>query len=341
MLVAEKLDQAMAGGYAEGRARFGELGLEMKVYADRIAMVIRKNLGETATDDEIAAFTTKLHLRDFYLATACAKDSLGFGSKTGGDEAMPYSSIAWQTLEREYKPFIRRVARFFARQPQVAHDLAESILADLFLPDGAGQSRILSYDGRSSLCTWIRVVIANRAINLRRGAGPSQLEDIEAGMWERLDPANIDRIIRARRYGDRFADAMKYALRQLSSQDRLLLLWRYEDGLQLGQIAKLLDLHQSNVTRRLRRLHAKLKERIIAGLSTRHALGKPAIEECLQGVTESVTPVVSILDCLATCEAEQLLLGDNSWPISEGTTDRITRLPRDRTSVEFAVLRKL
>src|SRR3984885_3948768 len=150
MLVADKLDQAMAGGYAEGKARFGDLGLEMKIYADRIAMVIRKNLGETAIDGEISAFAAKLHLRDLYLATACAKDSLGFNGKTGSNEAIPYSSIAWQTLEREYKPFVRRAARFFARQPLVAHDLAESILADLFLPDGAGQSRILSYDGRSS-----------------------------------------------------------------------------------------------------------------------------------------------------------------------------------------------
>ena len=308
MLVAEKLDQVMAGGYAEGQARFGDLGLEMKVYAERIGIVIRKNLGETAMDDEIAAFAAKLHLRDLYLATACAKDSLGFSNTVGRDIAPSYSSIAWLTLEREYKPFIHRAARFFARQPMVSDDLAESTLADLFLPDGAGQSRILSYDGRSSLCTWLRVVISNRAINLRRGPGPSPLEDIEAGMWERLDPANIDRIIRAKRYGDRFADAMKYALRQLSSQERLLLLWRYEDGLQLGQIARLLDLHQSNVTRRLNRLHGKLRERIIAGLSTRHYLGKPAIEECLQGVAECANPMVSILDCLAAYEAEQPLL---------------------------------
>jgi RNA polymerase sigma-70 factor len=312
MLVAEKLDQAMAGGYAEGRARFGDLGLEMEVYADRIALVIRKNLGETAMEDEIACFAVKLHLRDLYLATACAKDSLGFGGTIRSNETIPYSSIAWQTLEREYKPFIRRAVRFFSRQPMLAHDLAESILADLFLPDSTGQSRILSYDGRSSLCTWLRVVISNRAINLRRGPSPSQLEDIEAGMWERLDPANIDRIIRAKRYGERFADAMKHALRQLSSQERLLLLWRYEDGLQLGQIAKLLDIHQSNVTRRLNRLHGKLRERIIAGLSTRHALGKPAIEECLLGVAENATPMISILDCLATCEAEQPLLREKS-----------------------------
>jgi RNA polymerase sigma-70 factor len=310
--VLQNLEQTIAGGYAEGRARFGDLGLEMKVYADRIALAIRKNLGETAMDAEVAAFAAKLHLRDLYLATACAKDSLGFSGTIGCDESPAYSSIAWQTLEREYKPFIRRAARFFSRQNLLAHDLAESLLADLFLPDSAGQSRILSYDGRSSLCTWLRVVISHRGINLRRGAVPPKLEDIEAGMWERLNPVHIDRIIRAKRYGARFADAVKHALRQLSSQERLLLLWRYEDGLQLGQIARLLDLHQSNVTRRLHRLHGKLRERIIAGLSTRHALDKPAIEECLQGVAESVTPMVSILECLASCEAGQLPIREKS-----------------------------
>jgi DNA-binding CsgD family transcriptional regulator len=74
--------------------------------------------------------------------------------------------------------------------------------------------------------------------------------------------------------------------RGLTSRERLILLWRYEDDLQLGQIAQLLGIHQSNVTRQLDRLQSKVRDQVVSILSAQHGLSLAAIEECLNDVVE-------------------------------------------------------
>ena len=51
---------------------------------------------------------------------------------------------------------------------------------------------------------------------------------------------NLELTVRAERYGTVLEDSMASACRGLTPRERLILLWRYEDGLQLGEIAKLL-----------------------------------------------------------------------------------------------------
>jgi len=92
----------------------------------------------------------------------------------------------------------------------------------------------------------------------------------------------------------------------LAARERLLLLWRYEDGLQLAQIAKFLDIHPSNVSRRLKSLHRKLRNRIVASLTLKHGLSQPAIDECLQDIVEDPYHDISLLDALQAAEAEAI-----------------------------------
>ena len=49
-----------------------------------------------------------------------------------------------------------------------------------------------------------------------------------------------------------------------------MLLWRYEQNLQLGEIAHLMGIHQSNVTRQLLRLQARLREAVIGNLAEQY-----------------------------------------------------------------------
>jgi RNA polymerase sigma factor (sigma-70 family) len=304
MSFSQELERVIMHGFSDGRTRFGELGIDMTIYADRIRFVVQKNLGMSASDSEALAFVRRLHLCDLYLATACAKESLGFTEELDRPTSRNYSSLAWKALEREYKVFVHGLSRFFFRQHFLGSDLAGNLLAELFLPDRFGNSRIMSYDGRSSLCTWLRVILANRAINLQRGKAYAQSEEIDAGIPDQPSFVNIDRMIRSRQYGDRVADAMRFAFTQLAPLERLVLLWRYEDGLQLAQIAKLLGIHQSNVSRRLRRLHRTLRNRIVASLTTRHRLSQAAIEECLDDIVENPYLNISILDALRSAEPE-------------------------------------
>lgn len=297
MLAIPELEQLITGAYAEGRARFGDLGLDLTTFAKRIHSIVHKHLGMSPSESAVTEFVKKLHGRDLYLATACTQQPPGLPAGEGQDALGKNACLAWNVLGATYKAFIHDVARLFFRQTFVAQDLADNILADLFLPDGSGASRIMSYDGRSSLCTWLRVVVYNRAVNARRRFF-AQTAEIGVNIPDKPALTRMDQVMRARRYGIPLADSLELACRGLSTKERLLLLWRYQDGLQLGQIAGLLGIHQSNVTRRLERMQDKLRNQVVSILSTKYRMSGHAIQECLRDSVENPRHTISILDLL-------------------------------------------
>ena len=290
-----ELEPIIASGYSEGRARFGDLGLDPDVFAKRIHAILQKHLGPNPPIEAAVSFAKSLHSRDLYLATACAQHSLYPTTDPTTGIPSEHAGRAWKTLESTYRGFIRDLARFFFRKGFISQDLADNILADLFLPDRSGTSRIVSYDGRSSLSTWLRVVISNRAINAKRCSATMQTVEILADIPDEPALESIDSGLRTKRYQEPLEDSLTLACRSLTLRERLILLWRYEDGLQLGQIARLLDIHQSNVTRQLDRLQGKLREHVREILSTRHGLSLAAIEECLKDIVEN-PQTVAILE---------------------------------------------
>src|SRR5262245_3482070 len=98
------------------------------------------------------------HTADLELARRCA----------AGDEA------AWETFVREYRPVLYRAAQ--ALDPTGgARELADSLYGELYgVPStkGATPARSLFhyFQGRSSLATWLRAVLAQRFVDRARAA---------------------------------------------------------------------------------------------------------------------------------------------------------------------------
>ena len=296
MLPLLELDSVISNAYLEGRTRFGELGLELPVYSTRINAILKKHLGASSGIPQAISFVKLLHGRDLYLATACAQYSPGHNGNGSANGSAEHAGAAWKILETTYKGFVCDLVRFFYRPGFVSQDLADNIIADLFLPDRSGVSRIASYDGRSSLSTWLRVIVCNRSINAQRCSANAKSTDIQPELPDEPALQSIEMTLRARRYRNALEDSLGCACRKLTPRERLILLWRYEDGLQLGQIAKLLGIHQSNVTRQLERMQSKLRDDVIAVLSSKHGLSRLAIKECLEDITENPRHEISIID---------------------------------------------
>ena len=301
MRLQTEIEAIIAGAFLEGETHFGNLGLDLPTYANRIDSIIRKHLGRSPAPESVVRFAGALHGRDLYLATACSVSSPGMEAGCPGEPA-ERAGAAWKVLETTYKGLIYDLVRFFYRSSFVAQDLADNILADLFLPDRSGRSRIASYDGRSSLGTWLRVVICNRSINAQRCSACAKSTDLQHDLPDGPALANIELTVRAERYATAMEDALASACRELTPRERLMLLWRYQDGLQLGQIAQLLGIHQSNVTRQLERMQGKLREDVIAILAKRHRLSGSAIQECLEDVVENPRHQLSILEFVKATE---------------------------------------
>ena len=298
-MLAPGLDAIIANAYSEGYLRFGDLGLDLNAFADRIHSIIRKYLGPSPTKSAVITFVRGLHGGDLYLATACARHGLGGDAAERKDFPEGEASVAWKVFENTYKTYIHSLARFFHRSGFIADDLADSILADLFLPERSGASRIASYSGRSSLSTWLRVVVCNRAVNaLRSNNHAAQARELQREIPDQPSLTTVESTLRARRYGPALEDAFAAACRTLTPRQRLILLWRYEQGLQLGQIGRLLGIHQSNVTRQLERMQSHLRKEVIKILAAKHGLSRSAIQECLKDIVENPVHSLSILDVI-------------------------------------------
>jgi hypothetical protein len=174
----DSIELIIARAHSEGREKFGDLGLELTAFAGRISSIGRKHLGSTPSPEAALDFVKELHGRDLYLATACAQSSPGKTPAAGAGHTPRDPSLAWRCLEATYKGLICDLVRFMYRSSYASKDLADSVLADLFLPDRSGSSRIASYDGRSSLSTWLRVVVCNRVINAQRCCATSKSADL-------------------------------------------------------------------------------------------------------------------------------------------------------------------
>jgi len=212
--------------------------------------------------------------------------------------------------------------RFCYRHGTDNEEVADSVLVSLCLPDRSGCQRIASYDGRSSLATWLRVIVVNRAINHsneRRVASDEIVTDIP----DSRAIVNIESALRAGRYAKALTESLAQAFQTLTARERLMLLWRYEDNLQLGEIAKLLGIHQSNVTRQLLRLQARLRETVIQALASQHHLVSSAIQECLSDITENPHLSISLSDLMK--DTPKLVSATQAVPSPKPACCRIAR----------------
>ena len=269
--------------YCEAFARHGDLDLNAERYVTQVLFVTKKHLGASLSEGTAFAFINRLHTNDLYLSVACAKPS----------------DLAWERFTLLYEAFIGKVARTVTSTDDAAHTIADRITGHLYLPDGSGRSRIGSYEGRSSLAAWLSAVINNAAI--KEQSQRNRLEQLESwhDVVDYAVPRTIDAALRAGNYASSLVlDSLGVAGESLSEQERFILALRYEDGLQGCEIAVILGVHPSTVTRRLQHIYDKLRGKTISTLESKHQLSQIAIKECVDDIRDN--PTYSILSLLRT-----------------------------------------
>ena len=257
--------------YLAGAACHGDLGLEPERYARRLLSVAKKRLGASLSEGSALVLINGLHTSDLYLTFACAKPS----------------DTAWERFDHLYQAFISRVAKRCMFNPDAARAVSDSILGRLFLPDASGRSRIASYEGRCSLAAWVSAVINNKALNAHRRY--KDLESLESlpDIPDHAVLRKIEAVVRAHRYESSVRDSFIGASESLSDRERLVLSLRYEDGLKCIEIAGILGVHPSTITRQLPQICEKLKDETVSILASKHRLNSTAIEECLDDIREN------------------------------------------------------
>jgi DNA-directed RNA polymerase specialized sigma24 family protein len=99
----------------------------------------------------------------------------------------------------------------------------------------------------------------------------------------------------------------------LDAADCRLLLWRFDEGLQLGEIARRLGVHQSTVTRRIERICEAIKRSASDSLASQSRMSMASVAECLQHVGSGEFPDCEVMGAIRR-RAEGLRMGHKPVP---------------------------
>src|SRR5262249_10959419 len=209
---------------------YGDIDVEVSSYTQRLRSVVQYHLLNTDNLDAYLKPLERWHTNDLYLSVGCAHRT----------------EAAWRKFDSCFKPFIQRVACQVCGNSNAARELTFDVFADLFMSDRSGKSRIASYDGQCALTTWLRAVVANKAINEHkcRWKNSESLDSVES-MIDTEQPARLEAALRASKYGPAITDALQSASQRLSQKESLLLLLRYQEGLHACEIARREGVHPS------------------------------------------------------------------------------------------------
>jgi len=237
-----------------------------------------RNFGQssatTPTRQQQADFFQGLKLADLVLARACAQ----------GNEH------AWERFFAMYRQPLTRAAIAITGNETQGRDLADALYAELYglrIRDGTAESErrcpLDSYQGRGSLIGWLRTILAQRHVDHhRRTWRELPLDDLS----QKDDTTSYDPSAPEPRPEstpaelDLLSRAIESTLTRLPAEDRFLLASYYLDGQTLLQIARLLQVHEATVSRKLHRLTDELRKQILRNLQN-SGLSKRAAQEAL------------------------------------------------------------
>jgi RNA polymerase sigma-70 factor (ECF subfamily) len=218
-----------------------------------------------SSEAEARSFFLSLRVDELALARACA----------AGENS------AWEIFLTRYREKLYLSALRIAREDSAARELADTLYADLYgtsTREGQRVSKLASYSGRGSLEGWLRTVLAQEYVNRYRRTKRlvSLDEESEEGVQFRApDPEPVSTA------DNRLASATDAVLAELPPEDRMVLSAYYLDGRTLAEIARMLGVHESTISRKLDKLAKSLRKQIVAAL-TKDGMSRRQAEEALE-----------------------------------------------------------
>lgn len=199
-----------------------------------------------------------LFVSDLYLAASTIQGDLG----------------ALDAFNEQYRGAVFRSAQRVEKQGIQPDDATQELMEYLLLPRGERPPALALYSGQGPLLAYVRVSSLRRALKMLKKE--NQLPS-EGGLERVMELADADDdpelAVLKQTYRGEFKEAFHQALGALDSGERNLLRYHYLTDLNTRQIGKLLNLHQSNVVRRLATVRAALQVQTRENLMSKLDLG--------------------------------------------------------------------
>jgi RNA polymerase sigma factor (sigma-70 family) len=194
---------------------------------------------------------------------------------------------AWDRFVLEYRPILYRAADALDRSGG-ARELADSLYAELYgIKDARERQSLFRYfNGRSSLATWLRAVLAQRYVDRLRAQRRLEPLPPEDGA-EIREPADPERA----RHAGLVLQALGRAVACLDDKDRLRLAYYYVQELTLADTGRLLREHEATVSRHLTRTRRAIRDAVERELRNERGLTDGQIAECFASVADDPGPL--------------------------------------------------
>ena len=246
------------------KSKAAEVGLGCEQFVAILNEVRAKYVsGEEPSDS--GQFYATIRVEELALARACA----------AGNER------AWEIFLLRYREKLYDIAGYVTKEASAARDLADSIYADLYgmtERDGKRNSKLASYTGRGSLEGWLRTVIGQEYVNRYRKQRKLVSLDEESEEGVQFAASNLEPVPPPDRKIEEVTDE---ALAALPAEERFILASYYLDERTLAEIARMLRLHESTISRKLDKLAKSLRKQILKSLR-RRGMSQRQAEEALQ-----------------------------------------------------------
>jgi RNA polymerase sigma-70 factor (ECF subfamily) len=285
------------------RSDAATFGFSLQLFTAILEEVAAKYLQPDTDAATAHEFFSTLHVQELVLARACAR----------GNDA------AWNAFLLRYREPLYEAGISITKDYGIGRELADSLYADLY---GAGSSRgvspLNSYMGYGSLEGWLRTMMARSFIDRyrqERRLVSLEEESEEGRQFAAAPPAEAATV------DPRLEQATDEALESLASEDRFILASFFLHGRTLAELAQVLRLHESTVSRRVHKITTSLRKQIVRGMMSRGMSRRQADEALETDVRDLQTNVAARLQ-----ENLQETPGQPSFQ-QKGTTPKVQDEP--------------
>ncbi len=258
----ERAEQAAGAAEAE----WAGCRLPPGVFTERLLAAVRAEGGDPILVLE------KLHVADLYLAHACALRVPG-----------ALEAFAAKHLSR-VDEYVRRFRGAAIQGADVRRDLEDALL----LGKKGSEPRIGQYTGRGPLSRFVATAARNAALTLLRRRAQEPMLDVDAVASQLVFPPDSTRRLVDSRLDSALRAAVSASLSSLDRRQRTIVRLHLSESVPLTQIARMLKVHQSTVSRALDAAIAHLYAGIRRELREVHGLDDAEMESIVRDVRSQV-----------------------------------------------------
>lgn len=197
-----------------------------------------------------SAFLDNLHAQDFFLACACLKGERTAWEHLFGTRLLRGEGLLVDALRS-------RAARLYPRNEERQEEAVAEFWGYLLAGERTGSDPILArYDGLRPLVPWLLRVFQNKELSsLRKDRGPSPLNNPETPDVHHDADDDV-----TGRWNHAFCLVAQDWLSQLNEEELLLLGLRLRYNLSQREVARLMGVHEGNITRKMDALSRRCHE---------------------------------------------------------------------------------